>query len=651
MKNYKNLFFKFRLSLINGYIKIKRLLYHLKSNIIRLYNYFREINPYLIKASLMRFSLLVLSYTRAIYDILSDTTWRLSKTNLKSRLYLVLSSFLAIYLGLSLQLFSMTLKYRGNHGLLAIKSTSQATPPRKEIVDKNGYILASNLNTASLYANPKLVWDAGEAAEGLLEILPELDEEKLKAKLSNTRKSFCWIKRNLTPKEQAKIHNLGLPGLFFEEESKRVYTYGKLLSHVLGYVDIDGIGRAGIEKYYEDFLNPRPAAPAESGDLLTRLISSSNDLDEQTAEDKLKLSVDIKAQNILYEELNAAKEEFQALGATGVIADTATGEIVAMSSLPEFDPHNPGEASQNEIFNRATLGSYELGSIMKVLTMAIGLDSKSISLRDAYNLDKQMTISGFTIKDYHQNSGWKTTPEIFMYSSNVGIAKMAIEIGKNTQKNYFQKLGLFDPVEVEIPEKSNPIYPQAGKWGNLSTITMSYGHGISLSPLHMVAATIPIVNGGLYQDLSLIKKQNPETSPPPNRIFSASTSLGVNKLLRLAVSRGTGRKADVPGYLVGGKTGTANKASGGKYSKDSRISSFISAFPMHQPRFVVMVMLDEPRGNEKTFRLATAGFTAAPVIAKISRRLGTLYGIEPVDETDPEIKSKLGLEYKIKDDF
>ncbi len=647
MRGSSSLLFSLKLLSLNLWAKLRRLLANFALFIYSVYIKTKELDPKYIKKCLAEASKRCMNWLKSACQNLLDTSWRISKSTLKQRLFYVFSGFLLLYFCIIIQLFNITYKFRNNHELLTGLKQAHTSTARKEIIDKNGYILASNLSTASLYANPKLIWDVSEAAAGLREALPDLSEEELRSKLSNTRRSFCWVKRNLTPKEQAKIHNLGIPGLYFEEESKRVYTHGKMLSHVLGYVDVDGIGKAGIEKYYEDFLNPNSTL-SNNKDLLTMLINSSES-EKDSNEDKLQLSIDIKAQNILYEELNSAMEEFSALGAMGVIADAETGEIIAMNSLPEFDPHKPGKADDNELFNRASLGSYELGSIMKVLTMAIGLDSGSISLKDAYNIDKPITISGFTIKDYHQKFGWKTTPEIFMHSSNIGIAKMAIEIGKQAQKNYFEELGLFEPVEIEIPEKSRPIYPKDNKWGSLSTITMSYGHGISLSPLHMVKATLPVVNGGWSHNLSLIKQDNSKEAKRPGskKIFSKVTSEQVNKLLRLTVSKGTGRKAQVPGYLVGGKTGTANKTTSGKYNKNNRISSFISAFPMNQPKYVIMVMLDEPKGTEKTFGLATAGFTAAPIVAKITRRFGTLYGIEPLDENAPQIKSKLSLEYTI----
>ncbi|AIL64429.1 Penicillin-binding protein 2 [Rickettsiales bacterium Ac37b] len=537
----------------------------------------------------------------------------------KVRFYLIISFFLLAFIVLGFRLLIITFT---KHSVDKLNNSSFAERiVRPDIIDCNGVLLATNLSTASLYANPKDILDPKEAATRLHKILPELNHKHLLEELKS-KKSFIWIKRNLVPKTQYAINSLGIPGLYFEQEARRVYTHGPLLSHLIGFVDIDGNGLTGLERYLDNqqkINNPK------------------------LADNMLELSVDIRVQNIVTEELSAAMEDFKAIGAVGIISNVHTGEIIAAVSLPNFDPHNPGNTSENQRFNRFSLGLYEPGSTFKTYTIAMALDSGIITLKDLYNVSSPIHIAKFNIKDYHPRQGWLSVPEIFMYSSNIGAAKISADVGKKKQQIFLKNLGLLDSLtELEIPEKSMPLYPNDSRWGELSMMTISYGHGIAVTPLHLVKAMNTMVNGGYIAPLTVLKR-NIENMPR-KKIMKDSTSKQIRQLLRLVVEEGTGKKARVSGYAVGGKTGTAEKNKHGIYNKNSRLSSFIGAFPMHHPEFSILLMLDEPKGNQSTGGFATAGMVAAPVVARIIERAGPLLGVEVMENDSPDLQNlKLDL--------
>lgn len=497
---------------------------------------------------------------------------------------------------------------------------------RREIVDRNNTLLAVNLSTASLYANPKKMIDPVEATSLLTKVIPGIDQNSLLRDLKSD-KNFVWVKRDLTPKEQYGVHNLGIPGFYFQQDQRRVYTYSNLMSHILGYVGRDGHGLAGIESYFDKKL-------------------LNVDIQSSPSQNPLELAIDIRVQNIVSEELEYTIKKFSAKGGVGIIADANNGEIIAMVSKPDFDPHNPAKASADELFNKATLGVYEVGSVFKAITIAIGFDSKKLQINDLYNLSAPIKISKYSFKDFHPRPGWRTVAEIFMYSSNIGVVQIVLELGKEIFKKYLKNLGFMNQVDIELPERGTPLLPPNKLWGDINTATMSYGNGLSVSPLHMVQAMIPVVNGGYMHKLSLIKK-NGYNKSESIKVLDEGTSFLINKLLRLTVTKGTGKMAEVKGYIPGGKTGTANKPQGGKYSKNSRLSSFLGAFPMVNPKYVFYIMIDDPKGIKETYGYATAGYTAAPTAGNIISRIGTLYGIDPIDDNDPEINNILHVDYSL----
>ncbi len=490
--------------------------------------------------------------------------------------------------------------------------TGEEKLPRGDIVDRNGELVATSLMTASVFANPKEIKNIGEVAHRLAQTL-KMDESLLLARLKKG-KSFVWIKRNLSPLEQNQVNSLGYPGIYFQPEERRVYPYGNLLSHALGFVGVDNKGQAGIEQQFDTRL--RGAAPSS---------------------EPLKLSIDIRLQGILREEMAKTVAEFNAIGATGVVLDIASGELLSMVSLPDFDPHKPAKGSESSKFNRATLGTYEMGSTFKSFTMALGLDSGVTSMKGGYDASRPLKIATFTISDAHSEGRFLTVPEIYAYSSNVGTAKMALDIGTKRQKAFMEKIGMLKPIEIELPERVSPQFPK--DWKEINTVTIAYGHGISVTPLHLVRGIASLVNGGTLEKLTLLKDGN-KNRGSGERIISEDTSENVRRLMRLVVDHGTGSKADVAGYRVGGKTGTAEKVQdSGKYNADAKMASFISVFPVDDPKYIILVMIDEPKGDKSTYGFATGGWISAPVVGRVIARMGPMYGIKPrydVPEDDAE---------------
>ncbi|WP_374466221.1 peptidoglycan D,D-transpeptidase FtsI family protein [Ferrovibrio sp.] len=486
---------------------------------------------------------------------------------------------------------------------------------RQPIVDRNGNILATNLKIASLYADPRKVLNPVEAATRLAQALPELPAGEVQAKLASG-KSFVWLKRGLTPREQYEVNRLGIPGLYFHNEQRRVYPQGPMAVHVLGYTDIDGKGISGVEQYFDEQLRD----PSRTGD-------------------PLELSIDIRVQHVVRDEVAKAVEFFNAIGGGGIVLDVYTGEVIAMVSLPDFDPAEPGTASKDSRFNRITLGVYEMGSTMKTLNTAMALDYGTVKLSSGYDATHPIQISRFTIKDDHPKKRWLSVPEIFMYSSNIGSAKMAVDVGPERQREFMQRMGMLNKPAIELPEVGGPLVPR--NWKTVETMTISFGHGLSVTPLQLASATAAIVNGGVLHPPTLIKR--PPGLPAPGRqVIRRDVSDVMRKLMLLVVEEGTGKKAEVDGYLVGGKTGSSEKVNErGGYNKKANFNTFVAGFPMHNPRYIVQVMIDEPKGNKSTYGFATAGWTAAPAAGRIISRIAPLLGVPPVDESSPALKQAM----------
>lgn len=488
---------------------------------------------------------------------------------------------------------------------------------RGDIVDRNGVLLATNLTTKSLYANPRVMIDKADAVKKLSKLFPDMKQSFLKDRF-NEDKGFVWIRRNLTPKQQKAIMNLGIPGLDFRTEERRIYPQSDLFSHVLGYVGTDGHGLSGIEKTYDEQM-----------------------LEAQTS---LQLTLDVRVQNSLKMELEKTISKFNAIGASAMVMDVNTGEMVGLISLPDYNLNRFTKGDANTMFNRALSGVYEMGSTMKTINMAMALDSGRVRMSDSYDATKPIRVGRFTIDDFKPKRRVLSVPEVFMYSSNIGSAKMALDVGAEGQREFFKKLGLLKPITLELPESPKPLYP--AQWSKASAMTIAFGHGIAVSPLHVISTISALANGGVMHQPTLIKHSAPLDSV---RIIKEKTSDSVRRLLRLVVTSGSGRNANVPGYLVGGKTGTAEKLGGGNYNKDARLSSFIGVFPIHKPRYAVLVMVDEPKGIKETGGYATGGAVAAPAAGNIITQIAPMLGVAPVDENAPEIREATHIDIQVRE--
>ena len=496
-------------------------------------------------------------------------------------------------------------------------------PARGEIVDRNGVPLARNFDAYALWYNPRalagspLVKSPAEVAAGLARIFPDLDVAKVQAQLASGQAGY--LRRRILPEDANKVHALGEPALEFPRESERYYPQGSMAAHVLGFVSADGKGRVGMEEVFDEQLTDPigRAAPAV-------------------------LSIDARVQGALEDELGRMMIESSAMGAAGIIMDVDTGEVMALASLPAFDPNKIDGQSTPNIFNRVTNQVYELGSTFKPITVAAALDAGTItSLGRTYQAGRPLAIGGFRIRDSHTIGAWLNVPQTLIHSSNIATAQIADELGGARMKATMESLGMNERPYIELPAKGYPIWP-SGNWPRITTMTVSYGHGIAVTPLHLAAAYAALVNGGIWRPATL-HKLRPDEVPPGRRVFKASTSARMRQMLRMIVDYGTGRKADAPGFRVGGKTGSAEKPGAGGYRRSSLVSTFAAAFPMDRPRYVIITMFDEPKGTVATSYQRTAAWNAAPVVARVVPRIGPLLGVMPDETRDIDISELLPL--------
>ncbi len=502
------------------------------------------------------------------------------------------------------------------YGLRSPETVSSILPSdrllasRPDLHDRNGEILATDIRTVSLYAEPHKVVDPDEVVEQLAIVLPDLDIKKTYSKLSS-KSRFQWLRRQLTPGQQSEILSRGIPGIGFRPEKRRFYPGGPTASHVVGHVNIDNVGIAGMEKYVD-----------EQG--LGDLASVGLTVDE--AMEPVKLSIDLRVQHILRDELSAAMERYRAIATAGVVLDVHTGEVIAMSSLPDYNPNNPVDALQKDRLNRMTAGTFEMGSTFKAFTTAMALDSGHVSMGDSFDARKPIRIGGFTISDFHGKNRILSVPEIFIYSSNIGTAKMADVVGVEGHQEFLTRLGLLSRMQTQLPEVATPSQPK--KWKKINSVTISFGHGVSTTPLQTAVAAAALMNGGKLIPPSFVPRTREEANQLATKVLSDRTSQSMRELMRMNVEQGSGRRAEVDGYWVGGKTGTAEKVVDGRYSSQVRFNAFLSAFPIDDPKYVVLVIVDEPKPEEGK-KYATAGTNAAPTVREVVRRSAALLGVRP----------------------
>jgi cell division protein FtsI (penicillin-binding protein 3) len=490
-------------------------------------------------------------------------------------------------------------------------ATDAVATARPDILDRNGEILATDVRAPSLYAEPHRIIDVDEAIELLTAVMPDLEVAELRERLSSKRR-FVWLKREITPAQRAAIHRLGLPGIGFMSENKRTYPNGVGAAHIIGHVNIDNQGIAGIEKW----LDRSGLADLHMAGLATDRLQAP-----------VELAVDLRVQHALRDELVKAREKFKAKAAAGLVLDPRTGEVISMVSVPDYDANNPKDALDPTRINRLTTGVFEMGSTFKALTLGMALDSGRIRLTDYFDARAPLQYGKFAIHDYHAQNRMLSMAEVFTYSSNIGTARMALKLGVDYHKAYLRKMGQLDRLRTELPESAEPLVPR--HWGELNTVTIAFGHGIAVAPLQAMMGLGALMNGGYLIPPTFRKRTEQEAMKLATRVVKPETSEKMRYLMRLNVEKGTASKAEVPGYYVGGKTGTAEKVVAGRYSKTKVLTSFTAVMPADKPRYIVLIMLDEPQPIAETHGYATSGWNAVPVGGAVIARIAPLLGLEP----------------------
>jgi len=528
----------------------------------------------------------------------------------RARVGLAILAFAAIYavIGGRLVMFAIG---ADSHGARQAAVRDAIATARPDIIDRNGDILATDIKAPSLFAEPRRLIDSDEATELLTATLPDLDAAEVRERLSS-RKGFVWLKRDITPQQQLDIHRLGIPGVGFLRENKRVYPTGNEVAHLIGLVNIDNQGIAGMEKWLD---NNGLADLHRAGFATDRL------------QQPIELSVDLRVEHALRDELQKAKEKFHAKAASGLVTNVRTGEVVAMVSLPDFDPNNPKEAHDPDRINRLTTGVYEMGSTFKAFTLAMALDSGKYDLNSMWDARAPLHYGKFAIHDDEPKGRFISMKEVFTFSSNIGAARIALAQGVDAHKAFLRKMGQLDRLRTELPESASPIVPR--HWGDLNTITIAFGHGIAVAPLQAVMGVSALVNGGYLIPPTFLKRSEEEAMQLAKRVIKPETSEKMRFLMRLNAEVGTARKADVNGYYIGGKTGTAEKVINGRYAKKRVLTAFTGILPADNPRYQVLIMLDEPQALKETYGFITSGWNAVPTAGNVIARIAPLLGVEP----------------------
>jgi len=544
-------------------------------------------------------------FRAALRDMFST---HVSKSPLRIRLVAVV--FAALYL-----LFIGRLAYLGlkpdphSDRREASEAVSAARP---NLVDRNGEVLAQDIKVMSVFAEPRRIIDKDEATELVTAILPDVNARELRDKLGS-RKGFVWIKREVTPEQQQALFRLGLPGVGFMPENKRIYPNGPLGAHVLGFTNSDNNGIAGIEKYVD-------------GQGLADLHGAGFNLAPENL-NPIALSLDMRATHAVRDELVHAMERFSAKAAAAAILDVNTGEVIAEASLPDYDPNNPTDALKSNNINRLTVGVYEMGSTFKALSIAMALDSNKVNLNTRIDARGPLAAGRSFIHDYHPEGHPLTVPEVFTYSSNVGTARMALMVGIEGHKAFLRKMGQMDRMRTELPENAEPIVPR--NWSLVSTMTIAFGHGLAVAPLQAMMAVGALLNGGYMIVPTFLKRPADFDKTAMTRVVRPETSESLRYIMRLNAEIGTAKKANVPGYYVGGKTGTAEKVINGHYNKNKLFTTFMAVVPADKPRYLFMTVMDEPQGLAQDGHFATAAYNAGYVTGRLIERVSPLLGLEP----------------------
>ncbi|MFT8246262.1 peptidoglycan D,D-transpeptidase FtsI family protein [Roseomonas sp. BN140053] len=549
-----------------------------------------------------------------------DLARRAALERSRGRLVLAAAGFGLLFTAVGLKLTYATLLDPREPRRIAARPTPATqqvarSVARGPITDRNGEILAVSLPVTELVANPSVIDDPAKVADQLVRILPQLDRERLVHRLTGERQ-FAYIARSLTPRETQAVNNLGVAGLEFHQAERRYYPQGRAAVHVLGNVDVDNEGVSGVERYFNERLRLRP-------------------------DDGLRLSVDVRVQLALRDAVQQAITDYNGIGGAGVILDINTSEVISMVSLPDYDAGDIGGATPEQRFNRVTVGTYEPGSTMKLITTAMALEAGTTSIYGGFDASRPIRVGRFTISDYRGKNRWLSLPEILAYSSNLGAAHMAATVGPARHREFMGRMGLLQRIHLELPETAMTLAPSANSWREVNTYTIGFGHGISVTPLHMINAIAALANGGILHEPTLIA-QPPGAVRDGVRVISQQTSDTIRRLMRIVVTEGSAKSAEVPGYFVGGKTGTAQKTGPrGGYLADKRITAFTGAFPIQAPRYALYVMVDEPKPNARSHGFATAGWVAAPAAGSVIARVAPILGLVPDDPRDPAINAAI----------
>ncbi|WP_246207082.1 peptidoglycan D,D-transpeptidase FtsI family protein [Methylocystis heyeri] len=527
-----------------------------------------------------------------------------------SRIRLVAIAFLGLYAIIGGRL--VYLGFKPDPANLRRAAAEAVAASRPDLLDRNGEILATDVKTMSVFAEPRRLIDKDEATELLTAALPQVDAKELRERLGS-KKGFVWVKREVTPHQRDEVFHLGLPGVGLLAENKRVYPNGPLGAHVLGFANIDNAGIAGIEKYID-------------GQGLADLHGAGFSLARDDLQ-PIALSLDVKATHALRDEVVKGVEHFKAKAGASVIMDVNTGEIVAMASYPDYDPNSPPDVRDANLINRLNVGVYEMGSTFKALTIAMALDSGKVNLNTHLDARSALTFGRFKIHDYHAQNRALSVTEVFTYSSNVGTARMALGQGVEKHKAFLRKMGQLTRMRTELPESAEPIVPK--NWGELNTMTIAFGHGLAVAPLQAMMAVGALMNGGYLITPTFLKRNEEEARKDAPRVIKPETSEAMRFLMRRNAEIGTAKKVDVPGYFVGGKTGTAEKVVNGHYAKNRLFTTFMAVAPADKPKYLFMTLMDEPQGLPETGGYATAAYNSGTVTGKIIERVGPMLDLQP----------------------
>lgn len=528
----------------------------------------------------------------------------------RNRLWMAIACFVGIYgvMGGKLIYFGVIGGENEDNAGPAVQQLAS----RPDILDRNGEILATDIKTASLFAEPRKIVDPDETIEMLSTVLPDLDWEATYKRLKSGA-GFVWVKRGLTPRQQSQIMALGVPGIGFRTEKRRFYPGGPTASHILGLVNVDNQGIAGMEKYIDS---------QGLTDLRSVGLATGQSLEP------VRLSIDIRVQHIMRDVLIKAMERYRAIAAGAVVLNVKTGEVIAMASVPDFDPNNPVHALDKDRLNRMSAGTYEMGSTIKSFTTAMALDSGKFNLNSRLDASRPLVFGRQTIRDFHGKGRVLTLPEVFIFSSNIGSGREADAVGIEGHRAFLKKIGLLDRLQTELPEVARPVEPRV--WKKVHSMTISFGHGMMTTPLQTAVGAAALMNGGKLMPPTFLMRTQAEADQVAKQIIHPQVSADMRYLYRLNATApgGSGKRATVPGYRVGGKTGTAEKVVHGRYSKDVRFNAFLASFPMDDPTYVVLTIIDEPKPEEGKFS-ATAGLNAAPMVSEIIRRSASFLGVKP----------------------